>query len=233
MESWRSLARWERRTIAGLYIFLLAGGLWNLAGVFQDLLRAMAGPFLILLSLGLLWAAARSRPTMERYPFTAWAALVVAGGLMAEWIGLTTGAVFGHYEYGAPLKPQIDGVPLAIGFAWFSSLLASLALAQRVLPLRLRLQPLPLLLVTTGLMVLFDMVMEPAAAALGYWVWYDGAVPFLNYISWGALSLVFAGTGILLRLHKRRLPALIAHAWFAQVLYFSLSALGPWLRPLP
>ena len=41
-----------------------------------------------------------------------------AMGMLAEWIGVHQGFLFGTYSYGSNLGPKLDGVPFLIGVNW-------------------------------------------------------------------------------------------------------------------
>ena len=73
-------------------------------------------------------------------------------------------------------------------------------------------------------MVLFDLLMGPAAMALGYWDWAEGIVPMQNYIMWFVLGLAFTMAGEALALFKRPIPEFALHAYAAQIIYFFMSS---------
>jgi putative membrane protein len=212
--------------IAALYFFLFAGGVWHVLGVFQTLMRILAAPLLIALSLIAFVAAFRILSDKKiRLQLLGWSILVIIGSFFIEWLGVKTGKIFGHYAYGATLQPILFGVPIAIGFAWLCMLLTSTAVMQRILPKFFNYHFLIQAISISLLMVLFDIVMEPAAMKLGYWNWQDGSIPLLNFIAWFVISFVFAVIGLRLRLFKAKLPAIVFHAYFAQLVYFGMVIL--------
>ncbi len=213
--------------IAMLYILLLAGGLWHVLGVFQTLMRILAAPLLIALSIIVFWVTIRTLNKKKiRLLFLAWAMLVIIGSFAIEWLGVKSGRIFGSYAYGETLQPILFDVPIAIAFAWLCMLLTSTALIQRILP---KFSSYPLLIQTISislLMVLFDIVMEPAAMKLGYWTWLGVSIPIQNFVAWFGISLFFALIAARMCLFKTKLPAFVFHAYFAQLIYFGILILN-------
>ena len=121
--------------IAALYFFLFAGGLWHILGVFQTVMRILAAPLLIALSIIVFIVTLRILSDKKiKLLFIGWATLVIVGSFVIEWIGVKSGVIFGLYAYGVTLQPIVFGVPIAIGFAWLCMLLTSTAVVQRILP---------------------------------------------------------------------------------------------------
>jgi len=213
-------------SIGALYFFLVAGGLWHLLGVFQTLMRILAAPLLIALSIIIFIVTYRILKNKKiRLKLLIWAILVFGTSFAIEWLGVKTGIIFGHYVYGETLQPIVFGVPIAIGFAWLGMLLTSTAVAQRILPKFSNYHFMVQAVSISLLMVLFDIVMEPAAMKLGYWTWMDGSIPIQNFIAWFVISLFFAIIGVRLKIFKEKLPAIVFHAYFAQLIYFGLVIL--------
>ncbi|MDZ7401880.1 MAG: carotenoid biosynthesis protein [candidate division KSB1 bacterium] len=212
--------------IAALYFFLFAGGLWHVLGVFQTLMRLLAAPLLIALSIIAFAVIFKILPDQQsRWRLLGWSMLVIIASFWIEWLGVKTGKIFGNYAYGETLQPILLGVPIAIGFAWLCMLLTSTAVVQRILPkfssYHFILQAISISL----LMVLFDIVMEPAAMKLGYWTWLGDSIPIQNFIAWFMISFIFAIIGLRLRLFQAKLPAIVFHAYFAQLVYFGMVIL--------
>jgi putative membrane protein len=220
-----------------LYIFLFAGGLWNVLGIFQTAMRVLAAPLIIALALLLSFGYLRSlgveagrngilrngrTPRFDQHPskFVWWSMAVIIAGFPLELAGVKTGVIFGAYEYGKILQPTIMNVPIAIGFAWLGMILSSAALSQLLFPSRLACKPHAMALAIAFLMVIFDFFMEPAAMRLGYWSWRDGAVPLQNYLAWFVLGYVFSYIGLRLGLFRQKQPAFATHVYFAQLVYF-------------
>lgn len=115
--------------------------------------------------------------------------LVGAISFAVEYIGVTTGLLFGAYTYTAALGFHLGAVPFAIPFAWMMVVPGALMVAA---PLR---RPAVVIPVAAVLALLLDMLLEPIVTlALDYWRWLDAGiyygVPVANFIAWGATALV-------------------------------------------
>jgi putative membrane protein len=145
-------------------------------------------PYLLLLGtavmrLPLLVGAA---PLVDRRA----ALFVGAAALFAyaiEIVGVTTGWPYGAFEYGVALGPMAGGVPLALPLFYLP------LVANAVLLVLLVLGPAAdrraVRLPATLLVVLaVDLVLDPAAVALGFWAYDSGGafygVPVSNYAGW-------------------------------------------------
>ncbi|HQG45216.1 MAG TPA: carotenoid biosynthesis protein [bacterium] len=207
-----------------LYFLLAAGGLWNLLGWFQEVMRLLAAPLLIALAILLAAVHARRQVAPQR-AFLFYAGVVVSAFIL-EWVGVTTGKVFGSYRYGRVLQPQLFGVPVAIGFAWLGMLISAPEFEDWLMQRLPRCSPWLQVVFTAVLMLVFDVVMEPAAVRLDYWQWQGNLIPLQNYAAWFLFSLLYAAAAWRFGLSCLRLPAFCRHAWFAQLLYFVLVRLG-------
>ncbi len=106
--------------------------------------------------------------------------------MSVEAIGVVTGVPYGWFHYAEAIgSAAIGPVPWTVGFAYVPLLLGTTALAGRLLPyhsLATRVAASALLLVAV------DLVLDPGAALLGYWVWSEqGAyygIPLSNYLGW-------------------------------------------------
>lgn len=111
---------------------------------------------------------------------------VGVGGFLAEWIGTSTGYLFGDYYYGETLGAQVLKVPLIIALNWYAIVLASASLFVTIkLPLWAK-------SFLSGLAaMLLDLVLEPVAIRFGFWFW-NSDIPLYNYICWFFLASGFA-----------------------------------------
>ena len=204
-----------------LYFFLLAGGLWHILNVFQILMSMLAGPLLIGLGIWLYYEIQKNITPKYVNKFNIWAIIVLVFSFIIETIGVKTGVIFGVYNYGDILWPQIMSVPIAIGFAWFSMLVCSIALMQRF-PI-IKTSDIWIQIFTISiLMTFFDFMMEPAAIKLNYWSWYSVTVPLQNYLAWFILSFILLVMGLRMDITKLKLPIVVMHAYFAQLIFFTM-----------
>lgn len=170
----------NRKLILFIGVFYLVG----LLGISLDSYKSFfvgLSFFHLLLSFGVLILA------RKKHSSAFWLFMISAFGLgmLAEWIGVHTGALFGQYQYGHILGPKLLGVPLIIGINW-----AMLSIVSASLLATLKLHFWVEVALASLLMVFLDFLMEPVAVKLGFWNWHNGKIPVFNYICWLLLSLV-------------------------------------------
>ncbi|MGD9900029.1 MAG: carotenoid biosynthesis protein [Calditrichaceae bacterium] len=217
-----------------IYVLMIAGGLWHLLGWFQPVMQNSASLAMGLITLWIIYEYYRLYKTRGKskgdkkrdfFRLLSWTGSVFVLSLAIEEIGVSTGMLFGEYNYGEILRPFFINVPVAIGFSWVNLLLGSMAVVSVINPGYSRVNPVLISIMIAVLMVAFDFLMEPAAVKLGYWEWEDNVIPVRNYLSWFVFGFLFAwsasGTGIL----KRGIPGITMHAWFAQLAYFFIVTL--------
>lgn len=107
------------------------------------------------------------------------------GGMLAEWIGVHYGLLFGTYEYGGNFGPKLDGVPLLIGSNW-----AILTFITASICDYLNLKNSLKVVLAALLMVFLDFFMEHIAPTFDFWT-FEGGAPLKNYVTWFALALLF------------------------------------------
>ena len=117
--------------------------------------------------------------------------LLTAGLFGVECLGQRTGFPFGHYTYTEVLGLTVAGVPVAISFAWYSSIVNARRLAGRLSQAHGWSRIWPTALIAGIIALALDLVLEPMAAFVhGYWIWRDGSVPLQNYAAWFALTVI-------------------------------------------
>ncbi|SDD46179.1 carotenoid biosynthesis protein [Auraticoccus monumenti] len=153
-------------------------------------------------------------------------ALLLGLGLYAvvfESIAVATGVPYGRFSYSGVLGPPVLGLaPPTVLLAWTPLLLGSLASTRRSWQ-------------AVVLVVVCDLVLDPAAVRLGFWAWdepgwYYG-VPLVNFAGW----VVSGGIAVLvLRRLPRPLPGLFArNLWLVLVFWTAVNAWsGQWLPVL-
>lgn len=104
---------------------------------------------------------------------------------LLEAVGVATGLVFGSYHYGEVLGFKIAEVPPVIGWNWVLVVLGFHGLAKQFLP---SWTPWGRNLAVGLACVGFDLLLEPVAISLGYWVWPGNVVPLQNYVAWGVIA---------------------------------------------
>jgi len=160
-----------------MYAVGLAGHLWS---VTRPLMFGLTPWFLVISGLGLVTVAGGDRRSLAQ-----WLVPTFAVTFALEALGVATGAVFGPYHYTTVLGPLVLGVPPVIGWNWVLVVLG----AHATVRLFWAKGPRILQAAVVGLLcVCFDLVLEPAAISLGYWVWHQGSVPLQNYLAWGMIA---------------------------------------------
>lgn len=125
-------------------------------------------------------------------------------GFAIETTGTVTGFPYGSFFYGDALGPKLAGhVPYILPVSYLPFVIGAVAtLAPARAPIT-RGRAVRWALGSALLLTLLDGVLDPAAAAIGFWVWPGGGayygIPLSNYAGWlfsGVLAsglLVFAG----------------------------------------
>lgn len=119
-------------------------------------------------------------------PARAIAAMLVLGALAIgfEYASIRYGIPYGFFTYSDVLGYKVLGlVPWTVFFGWTPLVIGAVAIADRAVHGRQR-----QLLCAALLLVLFDLVFDPIAVALGFWSWnvpgpYFG-VPYINFVGW-------------------------------------------------
>ncbi len=168
-------------------------------------------PLTLLVCLVILGMADR---TQNRKLFWLSGAIFTAGFLV-EVIGVNTGFLFGHYGYSLHMGPTLFGTPLVMGVSWLMLLYLAVTVVQ---PISTNLVYQTIM--AAVLMVVLDFLLEPAAIWMKMWRWEGGNVPFLNYLTWFFVSLVFAALFPLLKITTKNRLAM--DLYFAQLLFFLL-----------
>jgi putative membrane protein len=104
-----------------------------------------------------------------------------------EYVGIRTGVPYGEFYYGVDLGPTVGGVPLGLPVFFLPLVLNAYLLCLLLLGRRAERTPLRLASVI-AVVLLMDVVLDPGAVALGFWVYPDGGafygVPLSNYAGW-------------------------------------------------
>ncbi len=108
-----------------------------------------------------------------------------AFGMVAEWLGVNFGLIFGAYSYGNNLGPKIWGVPWMIGVNWTILVFLSASIAQRIT------QNLWIgATIGAVLMVFLDLIIEVIAPYFDFWEFNCNVVPLQNYIGWFVVAFL-------------------------------------------
>lgn len=200
-------------TIGLIYLFFVAGALWNSLGVLQSIMAPMTPFVLIGSAIAAVWLTYRG----DRQLLIAMAVIFV-GTWAVEALGVATGFPFGEYEYTDALGWKVLGVSIVIPFAWLLVIAVSDALTGHFFG---RVSTLLAALFVT----LLDFFLEFAADALDLWHWSTRFPPMSNYLSWFFVS--FVSLLLLRERAERRMSLRIpAHLYIAMMIYFAITFLG-------
>jgi putative membrane protein len=138
-------------------------------------------PFSLLLGIALMFWVHRSWKIKHVLIF----AIIALLGFVVELAGVLTGEVFGTYSYGSTLGFKLWGTPPMIGINWLMLIYCTYVLLQKM-----PVHPILQIFFGAGLMVAYDVVMEPVAIRMDMWDWAGGIIPLQNYIAWFVISIV-------------------------------------------
>ncbi len=180
---------------------------------------------LVLMLVLLIWTQPRKK--LSFFLFIAIAFLV---GMGTEMIGVNTGKLFGHYQYGKVMGSQLNGVPYLIGINWFVVVFCSGIIIQTFnnwveekyiaagIQMRPILKTLSFIFDGALLATIFDYNIEPVAIHLNFWQWQNDDVPMYNFICWFVISAVLLAIFRWLKFDKSNHFAI--HLFIIQFLFF-------------
>lgn len=104
---------------------------------------------------------------------------IAALGFIIEVIGVKTGIIFGDYTYGNGLGVKFFNVPLIISINWAMLICATIIAVNSVIA-----NKLGVLIGTTFLVTLIDLLIEQTAPKLDFWHFERGSPSLHNYLGW-------------------------------------------------
>ena len=110
-----------------------------------------------------------------------------------ELVGVRTGYPYGAFEYGVDLGPMVGGIPAALPL-FFLPLVVNAYLLSLLLFGDAARRAVVRVPVVVAAVVGMDLVLDPAAVAVGFWAYDAGglyyAVPWTNYAGWVLSAIV-------------------------------------------
>ncbi len=106
-------------------------------------------------------------------------------GFFVEVIGVYSGLLFGEYHYGKTLGFQFLGVPLIIGVNWVLLVMSSFTVSSYFVS-----NSIFKVILSSIIMVLLDLMIEPVAIRLDFWHWHAEVIPLQNYLMWFLVALL-------------------------------------------
>lgn len=125
--------------------------------------------------------------------------------MIIESIGVITGFPYGSFDYGARLGTKIGVIPWTVSFGWVPLVIASWSIAKEQYKKKHAI--IKQILLGTTILVVFDLVLDPGAAKLGFWEWgtkgaYYG-IPLTNYLGWILSGIIgISIIALLMKKHK-------------------------------
>jgi putative membrane protein len=144
---------------------------------------------------------------------------IVAGGWLAEFLGVTLGFPFGSYRYTCRLQPQVGRVPTWVTIAYVGILVPAWGIADLLVGGN---RGPAFVLASAGAATAWDLLLDPQLVSWRVWAWrkkggYFG-IPWGNFLGWlgitAALTLVLQPG----RLEPLPLTLIYGTAWFLQVI---------------
>ncbi len=200
-------------TLVTIFLIIFYGvGVFGLSYPKTQKLFIILMPWSLLMGMGILAWMHRSWKPRQIWYFQG----IALFGFGIEVAGVLTGHVFGNYTYGSALGFKIPGTdtPPIIGLNWLMLIYCIYSMLRKV-----ALHPVLQVIFGAGLMVAYDILLEPVAMKLDMWDWADGLVPLQNYVAWFVISLIMLSV---LHIAKLRYRNSVATAMFFVQLGFFL-----------
>ena len=136
-------------------------------------------------------------------------------GMITEILGVQYGWIFGDYQYGNKLGTKLMGVPLLIGVNW-----ALLTVITGVIAQQFYSNKFMRVLIGVGLMVFLDLLMEPLAPVLDFWIFDVEEAPLQNYLGWAAVAIFLQFGYYFLKVRVN--GSFPFHLYLLQIIFFSV-----------
>jgi putative membrane protein len=154
--------------------------------------------------------------------------------MIIETIGVVTGIPYGFFSYTQSLGAKIGVVPWTVSFGWVPLVIASWTLTDRFLKNQTSI--LKKAIVGSVIITIFDLVLDPGAVALNFWVWSPQGVyynvPISNFLGW--IFSGFIGMIIILKIMKNEKPDnnLLLTAFFGNIFWTFIAIMGGMTIPM-
>jgi len=202
-----------QRFLVWFYLIGVAGMLIPVTSAFFMRLTPLA----LLMNFGLLLIHHENKFSVKTILIYS---LILLSGFFIEIIGVQTGIIFGEYMYGKGLGWKLRDTPLIIGLNWLLLVYTTATITQKI-----KTNNIIRIALGTGMMLIYDIVMEQVAPRMDMWTWKDGVIPIENYMAWFVIASLFHAliqfTGIKIR-NKLSETVLIAQFVFFVILFILL-----------
>ena len=106
-------------------------------------------------------------------------------GMVSEILGVNYGLIFGDYVYLDNLGVKILGVPVLIGVNWIILTFITGSLSSFIFK-----NKYVSILMGAIFMIGLDLLIEPVAPLLGFWIFDLQKVPLQNYLGWFVIGMI-------------------------------------------
>jgi len=106
-------------------------------------------------------------------------------GMVSEILGVNYGLIFGDYVYLDNIGFKILGVPVLIGVNWIILTFITGSLSSFIFK-----NKYVSILMGAILMIGLDLLIEPVAPLLGFWIFDLQKVPLQNYLGWFVIGMI-------------------------------------------
>ena len=199
-----------------LFILHLVGGMAFSMDSVKPIFLALT-PFNLLLTFGLLiWGN-------DDFSFNFFKVISVLFliGFFVEVLGVYSGLLFGEYHYGKTLGFQFLEVPLIIGVNWVLLVVSSFTVSSYFVS-----NSILKVVLSSIIMVLLDLMIEPVAIRLDFWHWQAEVIPLQNYLMW---FLVALSMNWILTFNRFKFNVKLGFGLLiSQVLFFTLQSFNFW-----
>ena len=145
------------------------------------------------------------------------AGFIALFGWTVEYIGVHHHVPFGIYNYGSGLGYSIHEIPLVIGLNWVIVTIGSWSAVQWAFP---HWRSNGQIVLSAALMTALDVIIEPVAPHLDYWMFQLNWPPIENYLSWFWIGLFFSW--VVCKWSDKFSSPLAALIWFCQLFFFAI-----------
>lgn len=143
------------------------------------------------------------------------AVIIALLGWAVEYVGVYYHVPFGIYSYGTGLGFSIREIPLVIGLNWVIVTIGSWSVVQWAFP---QWRSNAKVVMSAILMTVLDVMIEPVAPHLDYWMFQLNWPPIENYLSWFWIGLFFSWLVSKWSLKMNTTLAMLI--WFCQFFFF-------------
>jgi len=127
-----------------------------------------------------------------------WLLGLLAFTYLIEFVGVQTGVPYGEFSYGVRLGPMLGEIPVGLPLFYIPLVLNAVLLVV-VLTRHPAVRCSPAVRIPAALAVVLaiDLVLDPAAVALGFWQYAEGGayygVPWRNFLGWIGSGVIAVG----------------------------------------